>query len=65
MWLAETLRTPSCLDKSVWLHLSIVQGKPAETIEVVADHIEKAFELYLRARAYFLTLSYVSITDPQ
>ena len=61
-WLAETLRTRSCVHKAIGHQLSLVPGKPAETIEVIADSIDKAFELFVRIRAFFQTLSYVSIT---
>ena len=59
VWLAESLRTRSCLDKSVGHLLSVVPGKVAETIGVVADNVSKPFELYLRIRCFFMTLSYV------
>jgi hypothetical protein len=64
VWLAESLRTRSCLDKKVGHLLSVVPGKVAETIGVVADNVTRPFELYLRIRCFFMTLSYVSILTP-
>ena len=64
IWLAETLRTWSCVNKNVGHQLSIAPGRPAETIEVIAECIEKAFELYIRTRAFFMTLAYISICKP-
>jgi hypothetical protein len=64
LWLAEVLRTRSCVDKSVGHQLSIVPGKAAETLEVIADSVARPFELYIRIRAFFMTLSYVSVTRP-
>ena len=63
MWLAEVLRTRSCINKSVGHQLSIVPGKAAETVEVIAECIDKAFEIWTRIRAFFMTLSHVSILD--
>ena len=34
------------------------------TIQPIADCIEKAFELYIRIRAFFMTLAYISICKP-
>ena len=64
VWLAETLRTRSCINKSVGHQLSIVPGRPAETVEVIADCIEKAFQLWTRIRAFFMTLAYATIGKP-
>ena len=61
VWLAEAIRTRSCVHRSVGHKLSIIPGKAAETIEVIADSIDKAFELWARIRGSLMTLSYVSI----
>ena len=63
VWLAEAIRTRSCVHKSVGNHLSIIPGKAAETIEVIADSIDKPFELWARIRGFLMTLSYVSIQN--
>ena len=39
-------------------------GRPAMGIEVIADRVDKAFELYVRIRALLMSLAYVSIEDP-
>ena len=64
VWLAEALRTRSCVDKTVGHSLSIVPGKAAETMTVIADNVKQPIELYMRVRAYFMTLSYVSSSTP-
>lgn len=64
VWLAETLRRMSCIDKSVGRQLSIVPGKAAEALEGIADGVARPFELYIRICAFFVTLSYVSVTRP-
>ena len=42
----------------------IVPGQAVEGVGVIADTIERAFELWMRIRAYLNTLSYVSILTP-
>ena len=64
VWLAESWRTRACMNKTIGHQLSLVPGKPAETVEVIADSIDRAFELYNRIRAIFMTLAYISITKP-
>jgi len=61
VWLAESLRPRSCVDKTVGHQLSIVPGKVAEAVAVVADDVAVPFELFVRARAFFMTLSYVAL----
>ena len=65
VWLAEALRTRSCVDKSVGHSLAIVPGKAAETVAVIADTVARPMELYIRTRAFFMTLAYVSSPSPQ
>ena len=64
VWLAEKLRTKSCVNMTVGTQLALVPGRPVVTEAVIADHVEGSFELYLRARAFFHTLSLVSILTP-
>ena len=58
------MRTCACTNKTIGYHLSIVPGKPAEALEAIAGSIDRAFELYKRIRAFFMTLAYVRITRP-
>ena len=64
VWLAEKLRTKSCVNMAVGTQLALVPGRPVVTEAVIADHVEGSFELYLRARAFFHTLSLVYILTP-
>ena len=64
VWLAGTLRTRSCVDKSVGCQLPIVPGKAAEALEVIADGVARPFELYIRIRALFITLAYLLVARP-
>ena len=64
IWLAETLRTRSCIHKSVGTQLAVTPGKVPEAIGVIADKVDRSLELFIRIRAFFMTLSYVSVTDP-
>lgn len=64
VWLAEELRTRSCTSPRNGTQLAIVPGKPVSAVEVIADRVDKAFELFVRIRAFLMTLSYVSIETP-
>ena len=44
--------------------MAVVPGKAVSAMAVVVDEVEKTFELFLRIRAYFMTLSLVSVTIP-
>ena len=44
--------------------LSLVPGKPIESMAVVLDVVEDKIELWTRIRALLMTLSYVSIEEP-
>ena len=63
-WLAETLRTRACLHKSTGTQLAVIPGQSVEAVEVVADAIEKAFELWSRIRAFFMTLAFACVKTP-
>ena len=64
-WLAEELRTRSCSSPTKsGVGLEVTPGRPAMGVEVIADRVDKAFELYVRIRALLMSLSYVSIEDP-
>ena len=62
--LAEELRTRACLNRKVGQSLALVPGKPVETVEIIADAVERAFELFGRIRAFFMTLAYISVATP-
>ena len=61
--LVEHLRTLANKDKPVGAQLCLVPGRVAETIGVVADLCTKPIELYMRIRAFFYTVAYVSVRD--
>ena len=64
-WLAEELRTRSCSSPTkAGIGLEVTPGRPAMGVEVIADRVDKAFELYVRIRALLMSLAYVSIEDP-
>jgi len=44
--------------------LAIVPGKAAVAEEVVLDTVDVAFELFMRIRAFFMSLAHVSILKP-
>ena len=64
IWLAEEMRTRACLNKKVGHSMALVNGKTLETVEIIADAVDRAFELFSRIRAFFITLAYVSISTP-
>ena len=64
VWLAEELRTRSCSNPRNATQLAVEPGRPVSAVEVIADRVDKAFELYVRIRAFLMTLAYVSIADP-
>ncbi len=64
VYLAEALRPLSCMDKSVQQSLAIVPGKAPEVVTAVVDQVTKPMELWIRVRAFFMTLAYVSIKTP-
>ena len=62
--LVEGLRPLSNTDKALGHQLAIVPGKPVETQSVIADGLKKPIEIYIRTRAWFTTMAYVSIKKP-
>lgn len=64
VWLAEKLRTRASINQAVGHQLALIPGQPAVTETIVVDHVERAFELYVRARAFFHTLALVTILTP-
>ena len=62
--LAEHLRRMSNTEKSAMgTVMTSVPGKPVETQVVYADSVTRPIELYLRCRAWFVTMAYISIKD--
>ena len=44
--------------------MAIVPGQPAMAESIIADQVERSFELYVRARAFFHTLALVTVLAP-
>ncbi len=61
--LAESLRPLSCASRAMGAQLAVVPGKAVETQAVVIDNVTRPFELYVRCRAWFCTMAYVSIRN--
>ena len=64
VWLAEKLRTKASINQAIGHQLALIPGQPAVTETIIVDHVERSFELYIRARAFFHTLSYVTVLTP-
>ena len=64
VWLAEKLRTRASINQAVGHQLALIPGQPAVTETIVVDQVERSFELYVRARAFFHTLSLTTILMP-
>ena len=58
------MRTRAMVNLPMGTVVSILPGQPLESTQIIADPIEKAFDLWVRLRAYLYTLAYVSILDP-
>ena len=64
VWLAENLRTKASINQAVGHQLALIPGQPAVTETIIVDHVERSFELYIRARAFFHTLALVTCLTP-
>ena len=64
MLLVERLRPRSCIAQPKGSMLTIVPGNAVVAQPVLFDEVTRAFELYQRIRAYFMTLSQVSVENP-
>ena len=62
---ARQMRTRSMVNMPTGNLVSMLPGRPLESVEVIADSIERAFELWVRIRAYLYTLSFISILEPE
>jgi len=64
--LVESLCPRSCAEKTPGTIFQVlVPGKPAETQVIHADSVTRPIELYLRCRAFFVSVAYTSIKHPQ
>ena len=64
--LPESLRPRSCVERTpVAIFQVLVPGKQTETQVVLADAVTRPIERYLRCRAFFVSVAYVSIKHPQ
>ena len=63
-WDARNLQPRSMVNAPTGTMMTIIPGEPVESTQVIADGIDRTFELWSRCRAYLMTLSYVSITEP-
>ena len=61
---ARQMRTRAMINMPKGNQVAINPGGLLERVEIIADSIEKAFELWTRIRAYLYTLSFVSILEP-
>ena len=62
---ARQMRTRAMINMPKGNLVGINPGGLLERVEIIADSIERAFELWIRIRAYLYTLSFVSILDPE
>ena len=63
VWLINKLRPRSCRSLPSGTSMAVVAGKAVKGVEVIADDVAKSFDLFIRARAFFMTAAFVSITD--
>ena len=59
--LVEQLRPMSCSDRRVGTQLALIPGHAVMPEHVVVDSVSKTFDFYIRARAWFCTMAYVSV----
>ena len=64
VWLAEKIRTRSNINPTNGHRLTIVAGRAPVAEEVIVDAVDVAFELFKRIRAFFMSLSHVSVLTP-
>ena len=63
VWLINKLRPRSCRALPANTMMAVVPGKAVKGIEVIADEVARSFDLFVRARAFFMTAAFVSISD--
>ena len=62
--LAEHLRVLSSITRPCGTVVSLVPGKAVSASEVHIDAVTRPIEMYVRARAWFCTMAFVSIRKP-
>ena len=63
VWLINKLRPRSCRSLPAGTAMAVVPGKLVKGVEVIVDDVAKSFDLFIRARAFFMTAAFVSVTD--
>ena len=63
-WDARNLRQKSNSGRPKLPMIPLATGRPLEAEQHIVDAIDRSFELWVRCRAYLMTLSYVSILTP-
>jgi hypothetical protein len=64
VFMIEKLRTLANSERPFGTQVSVVPGQAVEAQAVVVDVASKHIEIYLRVRAYFMTVAYVNIRNP-
>ena len=64
-WFAQKIRHKGEGAPTSVGHTISVVGKSVESLQVVLDMVEDKMELWMRIRAWFMTLCYVSISKPK
>ena len=62
---ARQMRTRAMINMPKGNLVAINPGGLLERVEIIADSVEKGFDLWTRLRAYLYTLSYISISEPK
>ena len=65
VYFLEQLRTLSTLDRKSHLALVVKPGEAAQGTEVIVDSVTGSFEIFLRGRALFTTVAYLSVQKPE
>ena len=63
-WDARNLRPRSMVNAPTGTAIMYIPGKELQSQAVIADNIDRAFELWTRCRAYLMSMSFGTITDP-
>ena len=61
--LAEVIRLRSSGEKGVGAQLNMFPGRPAEMQTIAADAVTRPIELYMRCRAWLVSVAYVCVGD--
>ncbi len=63
IFLIEQLRTMGCTERKAQQAMLVQAGQPVRGTEVYDDAARSHFELWIRIRAFFTTIAFVSIND--